>query len=599
MKTTAWWLAIASSLMVGCGGAGSGSASSTATDETGTVQIALTDAEEDFLTYQVEVLGITLVREDGTEVDVLPATTEVDFVQYQQLSELFMVAAIPAGHYRSVLVNLDYADADIVVQDSAGVSYSATVVDSHSTTISTLEVSVDLGEGALNIGRNSVAGLTLDLDLAASNEVLSYDPAVVEVEPFLMVVASQDTDREHRVRGQLISSDTDTAEITLAIRPMRHRSGEFGDLVVAVTETTRYDIDGIPYTGSDGLALIAALDAATPIVSYGSLDNTGTFTATEILTGASVDWSGDDVVKGIVTARSGNVLTLNGAVVERSGHDASFASMLEVTLSEETGVTGRYDGDSTIADISVGQSVLVSGSVSTDDITKMDASTGYVRMKLNRLSGSVTTTAPLSLDLLSINSRNSELFDFSGTADSRDNDADPTTYELQTATLDVTNLATGDWVAVAGYPTAFGAAIGDFDAVTVNEISFASSRADYVAHWSDATTMPVSISNDTLVLDVTDASERLRLHGIPRELVAGLEVAGVTATVDKGHFAVQISATSTAIYLSYSDFLLALANALEGTEAVSHLSVQGQFDDSTGILDASSIMVRFGESSRQ
>ncbi|MDP2608896.1 MULTISPECIES: DUF4382 domain-containing protein [unclassified Oceanobacter] len=334
MKATAWWLAIAASLMAGCGGVGDDSASAPAAGETGTVQIALTDAEEDFLTYQVEVLGITLVRDDGTEVDVLPAATAVDFVQYQQLSELLMVASIPAGYYRSVLVNLDYADADIVVQDRTGVSYNATAVDSHGETISTLEVSVDFGEGELNVGRNSVAALTLDLDLAASNEVLSCDPAVVEVEPFLMVVASDDTDKEHRVRGQLIHSDTDTAEITLAIRPMRHRSGEFGDLVVAVTETTRYDIDGVPYTGSGGLALIMALDNATPIVSYGSLDNTGTFTATEILTGASVVWRGGDVVSGMVSARSSHGFTLNGAVTERRSHDTRFTSMPEMTLAE-------------------------------------------------------------------------------------------------------------------------------------------------------------------------------------------------------------------------------------------------------------------------
>ena len=54
-------------VMTGCG------SSSSSTEEPGTLELAITDAEEDFLTYKIELDAITLNRRDGSKVDILPS----------------------------------------------------------------------------------------------------------------------------------------------------------------------------------------------------------------------------------------------------------------------------------------------------------------------------------------------------------------------------------------------------------------------------------------------------------------------------------------------------------------------------------------------
>ena len=620
MKANWLWLTVVSASLAACGGSdGTESTTSTttttssstesttettaetaSTGETGTLQIALTDAEEDFLTYQVDVTGVTLTREDGTEVDVLPATTEVDFVQYQSLSELFLVASLPRGTYNSVLVYLDYTDADIVIQDDAGTSYAATALDTDGNVLTALEASIDLADSALTISPREVAGLTLDLDLSASNTILSYDPAEIEVSPLLMVTASQDETREHRARGSLVSVDTSASTVTLNVRPMRKRSGDFGQSTITVTDDTGYELDTVEYSGSEGLAALALMAADTSVIAYGSLDDSGVFTATSILAGTSVDGTGEDQVKGVVTARTDNVITLSGAVVEADQRRSSFSSTMTITLGDSTVVTGVEEGDSTLADISVGQTVLVAGTLSTTDSTVMDASEGYVRLKLNTVTGSVVSTSPLAIDLTRVNSRDVSLFDFTGTSASTDTDADPLAYELQTSTLDVSNLAVGAWVSVSGYPTDFGAAVGDFDVTSINEVSLSTGSSSYSAHWSTSTltTTPVTITDSALVLDTSEASERFRIHGVSKSVVDGLTVTNIVAAADTGHYAVHTSGVAASVYTSYSDFLVALAEALAGTEPVSKISVLGTYDQTATALTASTIVVRFGESSR-
>jgi hypothetical protein len=599
-----WPLALITALLLSaCGSDNNSPASGTSgsnatTSSTGTVQIAVTDAEDDFLTYRITLDSITLVRADGTEVDVLPTATEVDFVQYQQLSELFAMASVPVGNYSSILLNLDYSNADIVIQDADGITYDATAVDSNGNTLSTLQLTLELTNGdVLEVADGEISALTLDLDLAASNEILSYSPAQVEVEPFLMVVATQDDGREHRVRGLLTAVDTDAATISLALRPMRVRSGEFGTLVFSVSDDTVYEIDGIEYSGSEGLALIAALDASSPLLAYGNLDDSGDFTATQVIAGLGVAWSGDDVVKGVITARTDNTLTIGNVVTEHHNQSSSFASSTDVMIADTTTVTGYYEGDATITDLSVGQKVLITGTMtSTTAGSQFDASNGLVRMQLNQIVGTGTSTSPLTLDLLSINNQSADRFDFSGSSSSSEADMDA--YQIATGALDLSNLEGGEWLSVRGYPTAWAHnGDDDFTALTVEEVSFATSIATYVSHWDTASSTAVTISDNSLVIDNTNAIDRLSLSGVPKTLVASLVVNRITGATD-GAYAIQITGTGSSIYLTYTDFLTALATALTNAttngEAVSHMSAQGSFDETTGILTATHIMVRIG-----
>ena len=98
---------------------GCGSGSSTAipvseptvvptTQESGEVVITITDAEGDFKTYTVDVQSIKLERTNGNLIETVPLTTRIDFTELTELSELFTIATVPAGSYRSVVMRLDY-----------------------------------------------------------------------------------------------------------------------------------------------------------------------------------------------------------------------------------------------------------------------------------------------------------------------------------------------------------------------------------------------------------------------------------------------------------------------------------------------------------
>ena len=588
--------AILAAVLSGCNsGSGDSDDSSLSSSDEGSVQIVLTDADDAFLTYQVNITGLTLVREDGTEVDVLPATTEVDFVQYQELSELFTIASVPAGRYDSVLVGLDYSSADIVIQDSDGVSYDASVVDGDGTAISSLDVELTLSDDQeLSVQRGGLHGLTLDLDLAASNEILSYEPAIVEVEPFLMVVAAQDEEREHRARGLLQSVDTDTSTLVVDVRPMRKREGEFGSQTITLTDETEYTIDGEELTGTDGISELAELDADTAVIAYGLLDSdAGTFTAEQVIAGSSVPWSGDDVAKGLVTARDGNVITLQGAVLERDSHEAGFSDSLTVTLADTTSVTSYHLDDTDIADISVGQRISVAGTYDSDTAS-VDAADGSIRLKLSQVSGQVVSTSPLELDLASIGNRTVDLFDFAGTGESTDDDADPDAYTIQTESLSLTNLAVDEWISVRGYPTEYSVANGDFSALSVNEVSWTTTAASFVAHWLLDDSDGVTIDADALILDTTRATVRLRLQGVSREVSNLASVSRIEAA-ESGRYAIHIAGESAAIYSDFSEFLTALADAQTGDELVGHVTARGELEPTTETLTTTMLVVRFGE----
>lgn len=584
-----WALALASSLfLAACGG---GNSDSAASDDTGELQLMLTDAEEDFLTYQVTLNSIELERRDGSRVSVLPVTTEVDFVQYQELNEILAVMSIPAGRYESVLLNIDYSDADIVIQDDTGESYQADVVDTEGQPVTTLDVALQLsGADTVTITPGKVARLTLDLDLAASNEILSFNPALVEVEPFVMGRAVVDEDREHRVRGLLRRVDEDAEAISLNVRPLRLHQGAFGEFTFHVNGETRYEIDGTEYRGEAGLTAMAGLAVNTPVVAYGQYDGQlEQQLASQVVAGSSVAWSGQDILKGVVRARNGNSLTIGGAVVEPDDHAAAFLHEIELIVSDATTVTGYRLGDATIDQLSVGQRVLALGTFEDD---RFDATEGLVRMKLNRIVGQVNAPEPLTLDLGWINRRPVARYDFAGTGMSEAEDADPDNYEIDTAVLDTSGLAAEEWIQVRGYPTAFGSAPKDFDALSIINPSLETAVATFVSHWPEPVDGGVTVAGNDLLLDTTDARARLHLRGLPVAVTAEFEVTTLTGNPDHGRFALHTRGEGIRIYRHYIDFVAALSAKLNAGHQVHHLSASGSYSDSNTTLTATAIQVR-------
>ncbi|MDH5256887.1 MAG: DUF4382 domain-containing protein, partial [Gammaproteobacteria bacterium] len=139
----------------------------TDSEEYGELVIELTDAEGDFSTYSVDVLSITLTKQDNSVVEVLPENTRVDFAQYVEMSELLSSSNVPAGVYTSATLTLDYSNAEIFAENANGDNIQLTnIVDENNLAITTLSTNVTLDDrNRLLIARGIPAHLSLDFDL--------------------------------------------------------------------------------------------------------------------------------------------------------------------------------------------------------------------------------------------------------------------------------------------------------------------------------------------------------------------------------------------------------------------------------------------------
>lgn len=577
---TALALLAITTLFAGCGGSSGGSTANTPEDtsDNGEVMISLTDAEGDFLTYIVDVTELTLTHVDGTVVNVLPETTQVDFAQYVDTSELLSVTSVPKGAYESATITLDFTNAAISVQDGEGNPVIAEAVDEDGVTLTQLTVELSFkGRDAFVISRGRLSHVALDFDLDASNTIaFSETGALVTVSPVLTADTVHLHTKPTRLRGLLADVDTDNQSFTLNVRPFHKHQGHFGEAAVAVTETTRYEIDGEPVDNADGLATLNTMTNAA-VVALGQWDRElRQFVATEVYAGSSVPWDDDDFINGTVVARDGYLLTLRGAMVEHHQGHLALNDQFSLTLSEETRV--NRDGETvTLAEISVGSAIKASGLSGGDN--SFDASSGFVRISQSRISGKIVNVEPLTLELQLINGRQPELFDFSGTGSSAENDADPVAYEIDTAGLDLSGLSTDALIKVCGYVAAFGSAPADFVASSIIDPSDVDAHLVVEYGRSGSLTAIASNTEAGLLLNLDDAERR---HHIFRAATAldlkELEAVPLIVPVEGGIFSIA-EGHSIDMYTSYSEFVSNLATDLEDGKAVERVDGHGLYDD--------------------
>lgn len=577
------------------------SSSDSSAEDSGTLELAVTDAEEDFLSYKIELDAVTLNRGDGSSVDILPLSTEIDFVQYQELTELFAVMSVPSGIYKSITLSLDYSNANIVIQDEAGVSYTASVVDSEGTAVTEFKVELKLdNDRPLIITPRKTSQLTLDLDLAASNTIESFDPPLVSVEPFMLASAKLDMGREHRVRGLMFAVNTGEQLVTLDVKPMRLKQGEFGQFTFAVNTETKYEINGLEYNAETGINALASLSASTPIVAFGVniKEDDLPYLASQVIAGTSVAWNNQDVLKGTITARSDNTLTIEGAVVEAAGKAGHFRQSIAMSIGENSTVTGYRLGDADISKLSVGQEILALGSYD-ESTSAFNANDGSVRMKLNRIVGEVVQQSPLAIDLSHINKRPVSVFDFAGTGISELDAADPSNYDINTSNLDLTGIEASEWLQVRGYPSAFGSAPNDFDALSIINPEFSSHAAKFMVKWDDDAAITLSTENQVLNINTAQARNKLHLVGVPASSKLDLNVAIISAEGETGTYAILGRSKGINLYRDFSDFITALNSYIDQGFMPKHLTAGGHYSDDTDNLSAMKVTIFLSASNQE
>ena len=591
----------------GCGGGGnSSSGGSTASTETGEVIIGLTDARGDFVTYTVDVLSLTLERANGALVETLPATTAVDFAQYTEMTEFLSAATVPSGTYTKAHLRLDYSNANIQVEDEGGTAIAVSnVIDSDGNPVGILDVSVRLeGDKALVVAPGIPAHVILDFDLAATNRVVFNDDGnpTVTVEPCLVADVNPEESKIHRIRGPLKAVNTGNNSFTVIIRPFVHvlsgGEGGFGTLAVTVTESTIFEIDGTVYEGSAGLARLSTMPAFTAVVGIGDLKwSPRRFEATEVYAGSSVPGGTCDVVTGSVIKRTNDVLTVKGATLIRQDGSVVFNDRVTVNISDATVVRREFSKDPADKDaISIGQAITAFGQLSNAGAGQLvlDATSGFVRMLLNHISGTAVSVQPtLAIDLQAINGRRPGIFDFAGTGTTADQDADPDNYEISTGSLTMSSLSIGTPVKIRGFLRAFGQAPKDFEARTIIDVSgvhgklgvnwFPVSSAAFTTITSEGMSINLSghglfhhVIRSGLVTDLTGLSTSPNI--VPPESGAGL-------------FYIEYG-TGIQLFTSFTEFASELNSRIVEEKLVRRIAAEGRFADQTGVFTAPVVTVR-------
>jgi hypothetical protein len=571
-------------ITAGCGGGGSSSpdpiASPGGGDDTGQLAVTITDAEGDFVAYLVDVTSVRLTRTNGDVVETLPLTTRIDFTELAEVTEFLTVATVPVGVYESAVLSLDFSTAEVLVQDALGNAVAAELVDASGAPLDgAVEVALEL-DAPIRITPATTRSFSLDFDLDATNTVdLGAAPPMVTVEPVLLAVTELEENREHRVRGLLRAVDESTAEVTLAVRPLRLRSGEFGRLTFAVDAETGYEIDGVAYPGDQGLAVLADLPADTPVVAAGTAAD-GRLLADRVLAGDSVYWADAEIARGVVTARDADGLTLQGVTVSFPDGRVGFRREIAVSLGPDTVVAAADAADLDPRSISVGQRVMVSGTLSGD--AELDATEGRVRMLVTRLWGDVVTADPLVVDLHLLAGRRPRIFDFAGTGTTAAEDADPAAYQVDTATLGLLDLDAGDLVQVRGLVNRFGFAPPDFLARTVVDVAADSRGATAAVVWPDGASMPFStVAPDRLDLALADAHAVLTLRGRLRDVPVAIERLALVAPLDgDGVYGVVERGTGrVTLYRQFNDLADALTQALDAGATLHRLVAHGRYTE--------------------
>jgi uncharacterized protein DUF4382 len=637
---------LAGALLVNaCGGGAPMSMSHPTPTTNGTAMVTLTDMPGDFVSYMVNVVSLKLMRADGTTVETVPATTTVDFARLVNLSEVLSARQVPEGEYTGVALTLDYGSATIVIDNGAGgITVPAANIINGTTSkplvapASQMTVTLQLPSGSpLIITSGTVSHLALDFNLSASNTVApstitsttTASAVMVTVNPVLVASLTPDLTKPIRVRGPLVTVVNTSSQTTYTIKVFpffTDADDDMGQMLVYTTATTAFTINGTAYTGNAGLTALAALPAGTMTLALGTFDSSArTFTAAQVFAGTSVPGAGLDSVEGTVVARSGDVLTVRhaffepeeGAMSTMGGSamgttavasdfgffDQVMVTVASATLVTEDGQTGTFGPQ----DISVGQHLQAFGKAGTDTTGNrtLDASSGSVRLMVTRAWGQFTsaTGGVVTMSLQALDGLPPAAFNFAGTGTSG-NDATASAYTVSVpAALTLPTLSAGTPIAFDGFVTPFGSAPPDFAAETL--VDFANTNAHLHLEWmapgpTAPFVSPLSASNVMMTqATVQSAAQHVVFIGPvmedPGSVSAGLSFVPNTAASNMLFAIGHQQSEKLQVYMSFSDFITALAADLNGTTQLLRVEAAGPYDMSTGVMSAAFMAVELSD----
>lgn len=575
-------------------------------EATGNLVFALTDAEEDFVSYTIGVNSVLLTRENGDQIEVLGEQTQVDFVEYQELTELFSIVKAPVGKYTSIVMELDYSEAYIVIQDEEGNSYEAQAVDESEIPLTTYQVEFQLAESEeLEIKGNQLSQLTLDLDLSSSNTILSFEPALVKVEPFVIGSASMDEDREHRVRGTFVSADAETNTLTVNIRPMAKKQGEFGEFDIVLDDESVIEVDGEVLSLADAMTNLAEQGDDFPLIAYGAVSideatDTKSLDATQLLAGSSVPWFGKDVFKGMVSDLMEGVTYVSGLTIDTDAVTREHISNQTFVTSEASQFVSRTSEEVDVSYLVPGQRIEALGQWSGADAetVNFDASDETIRILLSKVMGQVVSVDDndiVTLDVARFNKRPEKLIK---RRHNKKQNGEASNVELDNVLIDISGLSqvevlAGDWINAVGFVSPSSVVEGEVDmtAKAVTKFEVSETELTYTAFWGRQGGTP-TISDSAIIVSTESGEHGMKYRFNPENVMPELSQVTLIAGEETKQFAIRQRGEQTEFFDDYATYLAALSAILEDDNTINGLQAKGLLNQETGEFSVESLVVK-------
>jgi hypothetical protein len=477
-----------------------------------------------FASYIVEVNYITLTEQNGSVVYLLPVQQTLDLVQVSDMAELVSAYGVPYGTYVSASIQMTFVSADVILNGKAvGASFIGS--DGALLTSTAIVLTFDPAN-PLVVTLNEANATNLNFDLLAFNTISTSTSgtnitATVTVQPYAVLRPTKVNNTPVRARGQFVTVQNGDSFI-MNLRPFYDlTTGGLGAVYVTPTADAYWNINGTSYTGAAGQAALASQPVGIVVVAYGPVTGLAgpgietqtnpTMSATEIYVGTAQE-NGLSYVQGNVSARSGNILTLQGVSAFLYNGTFLYYNGAIVTLGGSIPVSqdGTDNNSLTTQAISVGQKVYVSGTdtdpstgdplVDANNNLLVDATAGSVRLQHTRIWGSLLSAAPptANLDVLSFGIWVPSDFNFTGTGTPA---ANPANYIVSTPT-DFSTTQPGAVLAVDGGVSPFGAAPPDFLATAAT--AGANNEEMLVVDWPNGEVAPfLSASAAGYVVDLS------------------------------------------------------------------------------------------------
>jgi hypothetical protein len=592
---------------------------------TAVVTLTATASTDTFLAYRVGLVSVELQTSNGnTATKALPASTTVDLANLVNLSEVLGSTTVAKANYTTAIITLDYSSAEIVYDDGTEHGLALTPVGTSGQALSQVTLTLTLDPANdLSVSTNKVSRLALDFKLAASN-VVSTSSGTVTVTPLIVASASPTDSKNVRIRGPLLSTDTANTRYTVGVTPFDFPTAETGQLNISPSDVTTYEINGTAWTGTAGLTALAGLSSSAMTVTLGTMTSSSststtttngttttstttdvTYAATQVLAGSSVQSSSVDRLSGIVSARSGNTLTVEDAtLIGIDGTNTFMSGSATVKIGAGTLVTviGQGSaGNNTIAQISVGSLIYAFGTATTPSSgnVTLDASAGHVQLDKTSASGLVTAagSGSLELNLTSLGGRSIKAFDFAGTGISSSAPASASSYVVSTGALDLTNSTVGVPVVVTGLVASFGAAPPDFTASALLDPSTIS--AELVMDYGLGTSAPFTTYNSSEI-DLTRTNASIGTRELIQVGAESINIVGMSSdplivpstTVSTLVFSIGHGASGTVEnFITFGAFVTTLTSELNGSVLVTGVTALGQYTSSSYTFTATSITV--------